>query len=167
MPFSRWPHAGPKMSQQKFTKKKRNEKRFSQGKAARAAAKETTGCDREALKSRLRASLSKYRGDSCFSAAASEVTDVSSGESLLASLMASHFQRGRERESSFQRFPLKCTHCQFRATSGLEAPTAVASLHFCKVTFRLDPSFTAGYTERRQVDVTRCAFCKQLAVAKI
>lgn len=82
------------MSQQKFKKKKKkekSEKRYSQWEAAKAAAKETTGCDREALKSRLRASLSKYRGVSCVSAAASEVTDVSSGENLLASLMASHF----------------------------------------------------------------------------
>lgn len=42
--------------------------------------------------------------------------------------MASHFQREREREkekrSSFQCFALKCAHCEFRATSGLETPTA-------------------------------------------
>lgn len=85
-------------------KTKLNEKRYPKREAANAAAKETTGCDREALKSRLRASLSKYRGVSCFSAAASEVTDVSSGESLPASLMASHFQRERDRKKKEEAF---------------------------------------------------------------
>lgn len=85
----------------KQKKRKLNEKRYPKREAAKAAAKETTGCDREALKSRLRASLSKYKGVSCFSAAASVVTDdVLGGEppSLLNGFSLPEREREGKRE---------------------------------------------------------------------